>query len=101
MQNQHCQATLLNTSNAAIEYLPEYVEAAAYEIHTALSTFLRSRTIINPNGGDPLPWVSEIRIPGVIETNKKTGKIFDKNTESAWFDVDGIDDIAASGSGMK
>jgi len=90
------QDIMLNTHQASREYLPEHVEAAAYEIHTALSTFLRSSTIINPNGGDPLPWVSEIRIPAVIETNKKTGKIFDKNTESAWFTIDDIDNIAAS-----
>ena len=29
---------------------------------------------MNPNGGPPLPWVSEIRIPGRKETNTKTGK---------------------------
>ena len=94
MQNPINQATNSNTSNASSEYLPEHVEAAAREIHTALSTFLRTSTIINPNGGDPLPWVSEVRVPAVIETNKVTGKIFDRNTESAWFGVNDIDDIA-------
>ena len=66
---------------------------ACQEIHTALSTFLRSPTIINPNGGEILPWVSEIRIPSVVETSKKTGKVYNQNTEAAWFGVDGIDDI--------
>ena len=90
------QATLLNTQHASSEILPEHVEVTAREIHTALSTFLRIPTIINPNGGEPLPWVSEIRIPAIIETNKNTGKTYDKNTESAWFGIDNIDDITAS-----
>ena len=42
MQNPINQATNSNTSNASSEYLPEHVEAAAREIHTALSTFLRT-----------------------------------------------------------
>ena len=74
--------------------LPEYVEAAAREIHDALHTFLLTPTILNPNGGPPLPWVSEIRIPAAKETNPKTGKVY-TNVEAAWFDTDGIDDIAA------
>ena len=62
MQN-HRSATLLNTSRSSSDDLPEYVEAAAREIYTALSTFLRSPTIINPVSGEILPWVTEIRIP--------------------------------------
>ena len=92
MQN-HRSATLLNTSRFSNDDLPEYVEAAAREIYTALSTFLRSPTIINPVSGEILPWVSEIRIPSVVETSKKTGKVYNQNTEAAWFGVDGIDDI--------
>ena len=38
--------------------------------------------------------MSEIRIPSVVETSKKTGKVY-TNVEAAWFDTDGIDDIAA------
>ena len=97
MQNQADadRATLLNTSTVSPhENLPEYVEAAAREIHNALSTFLLTPTILNPNGGPPLPWVSEIRIPAAVETNKTTGKVY-TNVEAAWFDTDGIDDIAA------
>ena len=74
--------------------LPEYVEAAAREIHGALHTFLRHDSIPNPAGGPDLPWVSEIRIPVARETNPKTGKIY-TNVEAAWFDTAGIDDIAA------
>ena len=37
--------------------------------------------------------MSEIRIPSVVETSKKTGKVYNQNTEAAWFGVDGIDDI--------
>ena len=51
MQN-HRSATLLNTSRSSSDDLPEYVEAAAREIYTALSTFLRSPTIINPVSGE-------------------------------------------------
>ena len=96
MQNQaqSDHAILLNTVTGPHENLPEYVEAAAREIHDALHTFLLTPTILNPNGGPPLPWVSEIRIPAAKETNPKTGKVY-TNVEAAWFDTDGIDDIAA------
>ena len=88
------RAIPLNTVTGPHDTLPEYVEAAAREIHDALSTFLLTPTIPNPNGGPPLPWVSEIRIPAAKETNPKTGKVY-TNVEAAWFDTHGIDDIAA------
>ena len=96
MQNQarSDRAIPLNTVTGPHDTLPEYVEAAAREIHDALSTFLLTPTIPNPNGGPPLPWVSEIRIPAAKETNPKTGKVY-TNVEAAWFDTTGIDDIAA------
>ena len=95
MQNHRSdRAATLNTPTASSDDLPEYVEVAAREISTALSTFLRSPTIINPNSSEPIPWVSEIRIPAGVETNPKTGKVY-TNVEAAWFDTSGIDDIAA------
>ena len=87
-------AITLNTEQAATEILPQHVEVAAREIYTALSTFLRHATIIGPVDGGSLPWVSEIRIPAVLETNHKTGKVY-TNVEAAWFDLGGIEDIAA------
>src|SRR5512135_1106160 len=74
--------------------IPEYVEGAAEAIYTALHTFLRYDRIPNPTGGPDVPWVAEIRIPAVKETNPKTGKVY-TNVEAAWFDTTSIEDIAA------
>ena len=66
--------------------IQEYIEIAAQAIYEALHTFLRYDTIPNPAGGQPIPWVSEIRIPAAKETNSKTGKVY-TNVEAAWFDT--------------
>jgi hypothetical protein len=85
-------SSLQNTSDGESQVLsntkfacniPEYIEIAAQSIYEALHAFLRYDTIPNPAGGQPIPWVSEIRIPTAKETNTKTGKVY-TNVEAAW-----------------